>query len=107
VGAELLDTVAGDAGSDANVGLSDSRHDWLEEEQALGLVVLDDLSDEAETIAVTDRIRNLGASEFQVKDVHIVELETGPNRRFGTLVPSSDEDVVSSVGVAMIGHVRD
>lgn len=93
--------------TDASVGLPDLRRDRVEEEQALGLAVPDDLSDEAETIPVADGTRILGAGEFQVKDVHIFELEGGPARRFGTLVPGSDQDVVSSVGVAMVGHVRD
>src|SRR5687768_16969223 len=87
-----------------NVDLSDSGENRLEDEQALVSVVLVDRGDEAETVALADEIRMLGAGEVQVKDVHIFVLEGWPGRRFGTLVPGGDEDVVSSVVVAVIGH---
>lgn len=75
------------------VDLPDSGGDRRKEQQALVRVVLDDLSDEPETVALDDGIRTLGAGEAQVNHVHIFELEGGPNRRFGTLVPGRDQDV--------------
>jgi hypothetical protein len=92
---------------DANAELPDPGGNRLKEEQACFRVVLDNLSNEAETVALADVIRSPGAGELQVKDVHIFELEVGSNRRLGTLVPGIDEDVVSSVVVAVIDHVRD
>src|SRR4051794_11670968 len=56
---------------DAKVDLPDSGGNRLKEQQASGRVVLDDAGDEAETIAFAYGIRNLGAREVQVKDVHI------------------------------------
>jgi hypothetical protein len=71
-------------------------------------VVVDDPSDEAETVALTNRLRTIGAGEVEIRYAHILEFELGPNRGFGTLVPRSDEEVVLSAWVVAVGgHVLD
>ena len=76
--------------SDATVELPDAGRNRRKEQQTLGRVVLDDAGDEAEAVALADGIPVLGAGEVQVCDADIFEFEGRPDRRFGTLVPSSN-----------------